>query len=149
MARALSVKVPTALVISQVEAKIAEIKTEVANYPAKKRQYEIDKIAYSKALLEAVKTALVENASMIGEGYDSPIRLSINYSGNAIVEFDSKALAFPEPPVRPEEPNGYIYPRGNGRTTPLETLEKTLKVLKMTEQTEVNASTYSSVMDLL
>ena len=149
MARALSVKVPTALVISQVEAKIAEIKTAIANYPAAKRQYEIDKAVHRKTILEAVKTSLVENASMIGENYDSPIRLHIGYTGNVVAEFDSKALGFPDEPVAPQEPNGYIYPRGGGRTTPLETLEKTLKVLKMTEQTEVNASTYSSVMDLL
>ena len=149
MARALSVKVPTALVISQIENKIAEIKAKVATYPADVKQYESDKAKYHNSLIEIAKNALANSPELVGEHYNSPICISVNYAGNVVATFDSAALGFPEPPVRPEEPNAYHYVRGGGRTTQLETLEKTLKVLKMTEQTEVNASTYSSVMDLL
>jgi hypothetical protein len=54
----------------------------------------------------------------------------------------------PDAPKKPEDPNAKNH-YGREYATPLEMLEKTLRVLKLTQQEEVNASTYSSVMDLL
>jgi hypothetical protein len=150
MARALAVKVPTASLIALVEEKIAVIKADLANYPANVKQYETEYADYKKNLVASAIKALTENPELVGENYDNAIRVSLNHYGNpsVSVQFDSQALGFPEAPVKPENPNQKTH-FGREYATPLEMLEKTLRVLKLTAQEEVNASTYSSVMDLL
>lgn len=150
MARSLAVKVPTASLIALVEEKIANIKSALATYPADVKQYEVDVKAHQSKIIATAIKALTDNPELVGENYDSPIRVSLNsYRGNNVeVSFDANALGFPEAPVRPSNPNERTW-YGREHATPLEMLEKTLKVLKLTAQEEVNASTYSSVMDLL
>jgi len=148
MARALAVKVPTASLVFLVEEKIATIKAQVASYPADVKQYETDYANYQKTLVSLAIKALTENPELIGDSYEKPIRVSLGYNGSVDVRIDRNALGFPEAPSKPSDPNSS---RSFGReyAKPLEMLEKTLRVLKMTAQEEVNASTYSSVMDLL
>lgn len=148
MARSLAVKVPTASLISLVEDKIAGIKAGIATYPADVKQYEKDVKTYENTIVGLTIKALTENPELVGQTYDSPIRVSLNYNNRVDVSIDSNALGFPEKPTKPEDPNSK---RSFGReyASPLEMLEKTLRVLKLTTQEEVNASTYSSVMDLL
>lgn len=148
MARSLAVKVPTASLIALVEEKIAGIKSALETYPADVKQYEIDYKNHQDNLIASVVKALTESPELIGKEYDSPIRVSLGYRGNVEVSLDASALGLPEAPKKPEDPNSQ---RSFGRewSRPLEMLEKTLRVLKMTTQEEVNASTYSSVMDLL
>jgi hypothetical protein len=150
MARALAVKVPTASLVALVEEKIATIKADLANYPADVKQYEADYNAHKKSLIAIAIKALTENPELIGENYDNAIRVSLsNYGSPSVsVQFDSNALGFPEAPKKPTDPN-QKQSFGREYASPLEMLEKTLRVLKMTQQEEVNASTYSSVMDLL
>ncbi len=148
MARSLAVKVPTASLIALVEEKIAGIKEATANYPALVKQYEADHTAYKKSLVALTIKALTENPELVGESYDSVIRVSLNYNGNVDVSLDKNALGFPDAPKKPVSPNERQW-YGREHNTPLEMLEKTLRVLKLTAQEEVNASTYSSVMDLL
>jgi hypothetical protein len=148
MARSLAVKVPTASLIKLVEEKIATIKEEIANYPTAVKQYEKDHEAYKKSLVALTIKALTENPELVGDSYSSVIRVSIGYNGSVDVSLDKNALGFPDAPKKPENPN---QQRSFGRewASPLEMLEKTLRVLRLTAQEEVNASTYSSVMDLL
>jgi hypothetical protein len=147
MARALAVKVPTASLITLVEEKIATIKAQVASYPADVKQYEADTKAHQANLVSQVINALTNNPELIGSDYGKPIRVSVGYRG-VDVSIDSAALGLPEAPEKPSDPNSQ---RSFGReyARPLEMLEKTLRVLKLTSQEEVPASTYSSVMDLL
>ena len=147
MARALAVKVPTASLITLVEEKIAEIKSKVATYPADVKQYELDTKKHEANLVASVINALTNSPELIGSDYGKPIRVSVGYRG-VDVSIDSNALGFPEAPTKPEDPNSKRY-YGRDYDTPLAMLEKTLRVLKMTAQEEVSASTYSSVMDLL
>lgn len=147
MARSLAVKVPTASLISLVEEKIATIKEAVATYPADVKQYDTDYKAHQVSLVAQVIKVLTENPELIGENYDKPIRVSVGYRG-VDVSIDANALGLPKAPTKPEDPNSTRW-FGREHSTPLEMLEKTLRVLKMTAQEEVNASTYSSVMDLL
>ena len=148
MARALAVKVPTASLITLVEDKIADIKSKVASYPADVKKYETDYSNYQKSLVSLAIKALTENPELVGDGYEKPIRVSLGYSGSVDVRLDSNALGFPTAPEKPSDPNSRTW-YGREHSTPLEMLEKTLRVLKLTAQEEVNASTYSSVMDLL
>ena len=149
MARSLAVKVPTASLIKLVEDKIASIKSAMATYPADVKKYEADVFAFRKSLVALTIKALQENPELVGDNYDSVIRISLNEYNNSVdFRIDKVALGFPEAPKKPEDPNaGRYYGREHGK--PLEMLEKTLRVLKLTAQEEVNASTYSSVMDLL
>lgn len=147
MARALSVKVPTASLVSLVEEKIASIKALSASYPADVKQYELDTKKHEASLVASVINALTNSPELIGSDYGKPIRVSVGYRG-VDVSIDASALGFPEAPKKPEDPNSKRY-FGREYETPLGMLEKTLRILKMTTQEEVSASTYASVMDLL
>ena len=70
MARSISVKVPTAHLIQTLEDKIAEIEQAVADYPAKREQYERDLATYKTKLLEFVSKFLLGNSHLIGEEWD-------------------------------------------------------------------------------
>ena len=149
MARSLAVKVPTASLIALVEEKIATIKAGLATYPADVKKHEVDVNNYKKTLVALTIKALQDSPELVGDSYDSAIRVSVNdYNNSVDVRIDRNALGFPEAPKKPTNPNERTH-FGREYATPLEMLEKTLRVLKLTAQEEVNASTYSSVMDLL
>jgi hypothetical protein len=148
MARSISVKVPVASLIAQIEGKIAEIDEAIKNYPNARKQYEDAQEAYKAKVAEFVAGYVKKNIGQIGYEYDSTIRLSTR--GHAVdLEFKTSAIAgFPEAPEAPRQPNQNTY-YGRDYVTPKSILEKNLKILKMTSQEEVNASTYGAIMELL
>ena len=149
MARSISVKVPTAHLIQTLEDKIAEIEKDIAEYPAKREQYERDLATYKTKLLEFVSGFLVGNSHLIGEEWDSVIRLTGGRGNRVELEFEPDAIeGFPKRPTEPERPNQQRY-YGRDYATQKDLLEKNLKILKMTSQEEVSASTYGAVMELL
>jgi hypothetical protein len=148
MARSLSVKIPTATLIADVEATIAKIEEDVANYPALTEKYRSDLKAYNDKIVQLTIQA-VKKSDLIGTEYGSPIRVTSGYRGNSVqIEVDGDALGFPQKPEAPSNPNDRTY-YGRDYTTKLDLLKKNLKVLNMTNQEEVNASTYNTVMELL
>ena len=146
----ISVKVPTAKVITMLEDKIWRIKSDIVEYPALRQKYEQDLQAYKAQVAEFVADYLGKHLDQIGYGYDSIIRISDSYAGSKLeLSFDKSAIAgFPEKPQEPQKPNERSY-FGREYITPLEVLESTLKTLRMTEQETINASTYANVMKLL
>jgi hypothetical protein len=149
MARSISVKVPTATLVATIEAKIAEIDEAIANYPRLRDEYEKANEAHKARLAEFVSDYLAKNISKIGYDYDETIRITRSYGDKVSLEFDTEAIAgFPEKPTEPERPNSQRY-YGRDYSTQKELLEKNLKILKMTSQEEVSASTYGAVMELL
>lgn len=149
MARALSVKVPTASVIAQVENAIAEIEKAIANYPADVQKYELEMEIYKTEVATAIIKFVGENSNKIGYDHNSEIRIAQNYNGRLELTFDSdKIVGFPVRPVEPKKPNQSEW-YGNKHINRKEVLEQNLRILKMTTQEEINASSYSSVMDLL
>jgi hypothetical protein len=151
MARAISVKIPTAKVIEMIEQKIAQIAEDVATYPARKAEYQVAYKAYTEALIARIGKLIAENGSALldEENTDKKIAVGTNYR-NAVeitIGKDLLDLEKPEAPNDPE-PKGY-YGRGTGYTTKREELEKTLRLLKMTEQETITSSTYNSVLELL
>jgi len=149
MARSISVKVPTAHLVQTLEDKIAEIEKDIAEYPARREQYEKDLATYKTNLLDFVSKFLLGNSHLIGEEWDSVIRLSGGRGNRVELEFEPDAIEnFPKRPKEPERPNQTRY-YGRDYSTQKDLLEKNLKILKMTNQEEVSASTYGAVMELL
>jgi hypothetical protein len=148
MARSISVKVPVASLIAQVEAKIAEIDAAIANYPAERDAYEKANEEYKAQVAEFVAGFVANNIDKIGYDYDDTIR--ITGRGSVVeLEFKTEAIAgFPEKPEAPAKPNETKY-YGRDWVTPKSLLEKNLKILRMTSQEEVSASTYGAIMELL
>ena len=151
MARTLSVKIPTATLIADIEASIAQIDADLASYPERVKQYEADLANYKTEVVKFATNYITNNANKIGFEYDSQIRLVQNhYSQHKFeIELDISVIAnFPQKPVKPSQPNQNEH-FGREYTTRKAILEKNLRILKMTSQEEVNASSYSSVIDLI
>jgi hypothetical protein len=148
MARTMSVKVPTATLIANIEASIAKIDVDVAEYAEKRKQYELEVKKYNDELIAHAIRALSE-PSNIGTEHGSLVRLSNNHYRNDVsVEFDVDGLGFPKKPEEPAKPNDKTY-FGREYVTRKELLERNLRILKMTTQEEVSASSYSAVIDLI
>jgi len=147
MARAISVKIPTSTLIADIEASIAKIDEAVASYADEYKAYKQSIVDFNNDLAAKVIEA-ISNPENIGTDSNSPVRISSNYRGGVSVDFDSQALGFPERPTEPSKPNEKTY-FGREYTTRKEILEKNLRILKMTLQEEVSASSYSSVIDLI
>lgn len=151
MARTLSVKIPTATLIADIEATIAKIDADIEAYPERVKQYEADLANYKTDVVKFATDYIVSNADKIGFDYDDTIRLVQNhYSQSKFeIELDISVIAnFPQKPVKPTAPNQTEH-FGREYTTRKAILEKNLRILKMTSQEEVNASSYSSVIDLI
>jgi len=146
MARALSVKVPTASLIALVEDKIATINSAIADYPTAKAQYKEDLKAYKKSVLDLALAKITSNPEVLFD--NDNLDVGTSYGGDVQITLDKELFELPEMPREPEKPNTKEW-IGREHTTRLSILEKTLAVLKMTKQEEVNASTYNSVMELL
>jgi chromosome segregation ATPase len=132
MARSVSVKIPTEKVIEMVESKIASIKEENATYPKRLEAYKKEMNALLGKLVKIAKDNTDNPDVYLSNGYRS-FSINISQTLTAGIEF----------PAQPLDPNGY------GRDSQLKELEKTLKLLKLTDQPSVTSSTYNSVLDLL
>jgi hypothetical protein len=147
MARTLSVKIPTSKLIADIESSIAKIDVAVAEYAEKRKQYEADLKKYNDDLIGYAIKAL-QDPNNIGTEYGSLIRVQRGYSGNVSVDFDVDGLGFPTKPEEPSKPNEKTY-FGREYVSRKELLERNLRILKMTSQEEVSASSYSAVIDLI
>lgn len=146
MTRALSVKVPTASLIALVENKIAEINSAIADYPSAKAQYKEDLKNYKKSVLDLAIAKIASNPEVLLD--NDSLDVNTSYRGDVQITFDKGLFQLPEIPTEPTNPDSKEW-IGREHTTRLAVLEKTLAVLKLTTQEEVNASTYNSVMELL
>ena len=132
MARAVSVKIPTIKVIEMVEKKIALIKEENKTYPERLADYNKKMDSIVTKLVKIAKDNLGSDKVVAQNGYRA---YSINISSELV-----SGIEFPD---KPTEPNSYYV------ENQLKELEKTLKLLNLTEQESVTSSTYNSVLDLL
>ncbi len=147
MARTISVKIPVVALISQMEEKIAEIDKAVANYPSDYEKYEKELETYKKKISKFAGEFIVKNANKVGFEHDAVIRIVNGYRGVELT-LDSNKIELPERPSEPKRPNQSEW-FGREHATRKQLLEKNLKILRMTTQEEVNASTYGAVMELL
>ena len=155
MARSISVKVPTAMLIQQIEERIAQIDADIEAYPAKREAFDKAEEAYKAQVANFVAAYLGENLDKIGFSYEDIIRINTGFvgfhsnNGKVEITFDTDAIVgFPERPEAPEKPNQREH-FGRDYSTRKELLEKNLKILKMTSQEEVSASTYGAIMEII
>ena len=148
MARTMSVKIPVASLIADIEKSIAKIDEAVETFAGEYKAYKDELAEYEKALIAKAIEAM-SNPDNIGTDHNSPIRIQRNsYRNDVSVEFDPEALGFPAKPEEPIKPNQKEW-FGREHQTRKQILERNLKVLRMTTQEEVSASSYSSVMELI
>ena len=154
MAKTISVKIPTASLIAEVEATIAQIKSDIENYSTNYAQYEadleqwkLDVVSHAQKALNAIPSTLWGTNEYSSR--DKKVNVSFSPYGQKVeISFSSDELDFPKKPEAPSRPNEKQH-FGREYTTRLDLLERNLKILKMSSQEEVNASTYSSLMSII
>ena len=149
MARNISVKVPVASLLAVIEHKFAEIDEAVANYPAEREAYEKAQEQYKEDVVTFLAEFLTSNRHSVGYDQNDTLRIDRRYGGRFELVVDTDAIAdFPKEPVAPSKPNQNEW-FGRDHTTRKSLLEKNLRILRMTSQEEVNASTYGAIMEIL
>lgn len=155
MAKSLSVKIPTQALIEEIEKNIKKVKEEIRTYDDRLAQYETSVKLHEEIKIKMALNAVVANQNNLAWGdysyratKDTPVSASVDYRGNVAIYVDLDKEDFPKPPEKPENPNEKSY-YGREYVTKLDLLKRNLKILKMTNQSTVSASTYNSVMELL
>lgn len=149
MARAISVKIPTALLIEQIQNRIAEIDEAIANYPTALKQYNIARDVYRAELANSIIKQLKSSSDLVGYEYDSAIRISRYSDAQVEIQFDvSKLIGMPKHPEAPKNPKEKTWVGREYQDTKA-VLQKNLKVLQMTTQEEVSGSTYGALLEFL
>ena len=149
MARSISVKVPTALLIAQIEERIAQIDKDIEEYPAKRAAYEKASEAYNEEVAAFMADFVVKNHKKIRTGHDADLLRLTSYGNRVDLTFYTDAIPnFPKRPEAPESPN-QKESFGREYVSRKSLLEKNLRILKMTSQEEVNASTYGAIMEII
>lgn len=145
MARSVSVKIPTSVVIEMIETKLADLTKAEADYPKLLSAYKKDIANYTAELIELIsknKKAVVDYSDY---SFDSAnIAINSEWRGSATIAIGKElASKIGEKPKKPEDVDNWHTKQKR------EQLEKTLKLLRLTEQETITSSTYNSVLDLL
>ena len=133
MARAISVKVSTAKVIKALEAKLKDSKDAISNNEKKRKEYEKVEKAWSKEVAELVVKQISK----------ADVSANENWRGEVNVQFTipTGLVKLPEKPTMDLE-------RELGRYE-IEEIENAIRILKMTDEELVNASTFKTIAQYL
>jgi hypothetical protein len=138
MGKSLQVKVKTTTLIASLEKALTERGKRWGESEKALLKYEKDKTAYNEAVIKLVKSGKVTiTEATVWNRYSNEKAVQLNITG--IIPRASL-------PADPESPDSY---REYEYKTDKETIENALRVLKMTEQEYVNASTIASVSQYL
>lgn len=138
MSKALTVKVPVTKVIGALEAKLEQIKTDKANQQVNEDKYEKACAAWKKQVIAyAVKN--ISKAENLRSNYRS-------WNNTLNVDFDLiiKESDFPTEPVR-----DFVTMHDSTYRDTVEEIENALRILKMTNEETVSASTMRSIAHYL
>ena len=133
MARSISVKVSTAKVIKALETKLSDSTKAVANNEKKRKDYE----KVEKAWAKEVADLAIKNLSK------AEVRANENWRGDISVDFNLPAKTFTLP-TKPE----LDLERELGRYE-VEEIENAIRILKMTDEEVVNATTFKTIAQYL
>jgi hypothetical protein len=134
--RSISVKIPTAKLISALEAKLKEYEDMRDNYDSLKAKHDKEMTKWRAEVSKLVspknmKEVGVSTTSWRNPGYHE---VTISYlvpDGNV--------------PEQPEAPKAFSYVEREG----IDNIKNALNILRMTEQEEVSTSTYNAVAQYL
>ncbi len=132
--KAIQVKIPTAKIITALEAKLAKTKADYSKQDEYEATYKLAKDAWQKEL-GAWAIANFSKAQDLRTNY----RL---YSKTLNVDFDitTDGKDFPQEPEKDyDEIHRHTY------TEMVEEIENAIRILKMTEEETVNTSTYNAI----
>ena len=132
--KAIQVKIPTAKIITALEAKLAKTKADYAKQDEYEAKYKLAKDAWQKEL-GAWAMANFSKAQDLRTNYRS-------WNKTLNVDFDiiTDSTDFPAEPEKDyEEIHRHTY------TEMVEEMENAIRILKMTEEEVVNTSTYNAV----
>jgi hydrogenase maturation factor HypF (carbamoyltransferase family) len=145
MARSVSVKIPTSVVVEMIETKLAEITKAETDYPKLLSAYKKDIVAFTGELLDLAnknKKNVVDYGDYEFEGGN--IAINSDWRGSVSIALGKDLVAkIGTKPEKPEDPNTWQTKEKK------KNLEKTLKLLRLTDQETITSSTYNSVLDLL
>ena len=132
--KAIQVKIPTAKIISALEAKLAKTKADYAKQDEYEAKYKATKEAWQKEL-GAWAMANFSKAQDLRTNWRA-------WNKTLNVDFDiiTDGTDFPQEPEKDyEEIHRHTY------TEMVEEMENAIRILKMTEEEVVNTSTYNAV----
>jgi len=142
MSKSLSVKVKVSSLISALEKALADREKRFVEREKEQEKFEKAQEAYNLAVLKLIKSGKAEITEASKNHWaDRHDKKKGKTAFNVSVLLPKSSL-----PVEPESPDGYPehqYKREKDEIT------QAIRVLKMTEQTEVSASTYKSVAEYL
>ena len=145
MARSVSVKLPTSVVVEMIENKLAEIAKAEAEYPKLLSTYKKEIVSFTADLIDLVsknKKSIVDYSDY-GNQEDN-ISINSDYRGSVSIAVGKEIVAkIGTKPEKPSDPDTWQ------NRDKKEKLEKTLSLLKLTTQETITSSTYNSVLDLL
>ena len=145
MARSVSVKLPTSVVVEMIENKLAEIAKAEADYPKLLSAYKKEIVSFTADLIDLVsknKKSIVDYSDY-GNQEDN-ISINSDYRGSVSIAVGKEIVAkIGSKPEKPSDPDTWQI------RDKKEKLEKTLSLLKLTTQETITSSTYNSVLDLL
>jgi len=132
--KAIQVKIPTAKIITALEAKLAKTKADYAKQDEYEAKYKLEKEAWQKALGEWA-IANFSKAQDLRTNYRA-------YNKTLNVDFDiiTDGKDFPQEPEKDyNEIHRHTYHEM------VEEIENAIRILKMTDEETVNTSTYNAI----
>ena len=138
MSKALTVKVPVTKVIGALEVKLEQIKADKANQQVNEDKYEKACAVWKKQVIAyAVKN--ISKAENLRSNYRS-------WNNTLNVDFDliTKEADFPTEPVR-----DFVTMHDSTYRDTVDEIENALRILKMTNEETVSASTMRSIAHYL
>jgi len=133
MARAISVKVATPKVIKALETKLAEGKSAITNNEKKRKEYEKTEKAWAKEVADLVFKQISKAEVSAHENWRGETNVSVSLPANTI-----KLPAKPE--IELEQELGRYE---------VQEIENAIRILKMTDEETVNASTFKTIAQYL
>ena len=132
--KAIQVKIPTAKIITALEAKLAKTKADFSKQDEYEAQYKLAKEAWQKAL-GAWAIANFSKAQDLRTNYR-------NWNKTLNVDFDI-IVDEKEFPQEPEKDYNEIHRHTYNEM--VEEIENAIRILKMTDEETVNTSTYNAI----
>jgi hypothetical protein len=132
--KAISVKIPTARVITALETKLAELELNYANQEANEAKYQTAYESWKKELIKVAMNKIAE-AENIRTNYRA-------WNKTLNVDFD---LKIDEQDVPSEPQREFEQLHRHTYNEQKEEMSNAIRILKMTDEEVVNTSTYNAV----